>query len=178
VTATEARSRAHARFGPVALAADECRGARDLTGRARPRRSQLAVQTLLDRLDSIDPTVGTSLEKTGHEGTMRWVTRMESYLLRLAFWLTVVLGALALALTLSGLFSVLSYLVRTAHQGNRRAHGARCHHARCHAAGPGVVDPARRLGLLFGGGAAATLAALLPATRAAHLDPTRALRED
>ena len=33
---------------------------------------------------------------------------------------------------------------RAAHQGNRRAHGARCDHARCHAAGPVAVDPAGR----------------------------------
>jgi ABC-type antimicrobial peptide transport system permease subunit len=36
---------------------------------------------------------------------------MQAYLLQIAFGLTVVLGGLALVLTMSGLFSVLSYLV-------------------------------------------------------------------
>jgi len=46
---------------------------------------ELARQMLLNRLTSIDPTMD-------QVGTMRWVTRMETYLLQLAFWLTVVLG--------------------------------------------------------------------------------------
>jgi putative ABC transport system permease protein len=37
---------------------------------------------------------------------------------------------------------------RAAHQGNRRADGARCDHARCHPVGPVAVDPPRRRGPL------------------------------
>ena len=36
---------------------------------------------------------------------------MQTYVLGIAFWVAVVLGGLALVLTVSGLFSVLSYLV-------------------------------------------------------------------
>jgi ABC-type antimicrobial peptide transport system permease subunit len=148
--------------------------------------------------------------------TMRTMARMDTYFLQIAFWLTVVLGGLALALTLSGLFSVLSYLVeqRTREIGVRVALGA-------------TIQDVTRLvlsqsirpvgvGLLIGGGSAAGLAALLratlgaatighivhvldpvayavsllviiaaclvaasiPATRAARLDPTRTLRQE
>jgi predicted permease len=127
----------------------------------------LAVQTLLDRLNSVDPTLGISIESTGHVGTMRWLTRMETYLLRLAFWLTVVLGGLALALTLSGLFSVLSYLVeqRTREIGVRMALGATAHDVTRLI----LLQSIRPVGfgLFVGGGSAAGLAALLLATPSA-----------
>jgi predicted permease len=169
-----------------------------------------ARQALIDRLIAIDSGMDQMV------GTLRSVNRMETYFLRLGFWSTVGLGGLALALTLSGLFSVLSYLVeqRTREIGVRMALGAT------------TLDVMRLIlsqtirpigiGLFIGGCAAAGLSALLlatpaatligqivrvrdplayaaslliimaacltaaaiPATRAAHLDPTTTLRQE
>ena len=171
---------------------------------------EVARQTLLHRLTAIDPDMGRQV------ATLRTLARMETFFLQSAFWLTVVLGALALALTLSGLFSVLSYVVeqRTKEIGVRVALGATAQSVTrlvlSQSIRPVVV------GLFIGGGSAAGLAALLlatpaaatvgeivhvldpvayamslliiiaaclvaasiPATRAARLDPTRALRHE
>jgi predicted permease len=80
---------------------------------------ELARRALLQRLTQIDPSMGQVL-------MMKTLARMETYILQVAFWLTLVLGALALVLTLSGLFSVLSYLVeqRMKEFGVRLALGA------------------------------------------------------
>ena len=59
---------------------------------------------LVDRLTAIDPNMSEVF-------TLETVVRAGAYLLKIPFWLTLMLGALALLLTLSGLFSVLSYLV-------------------------------------------------------------------
>ena len=171
---------------------------------------ELARQALLDRLTAIDPDI------TRQVATMRTVARMETYFLQIAFSLTMALGGLALVLTLSGLFSVLSYLVeqRTKEIGVRMALGATAGDVTRLILSQSIRPVG--VGLLVGGGSAAGLAVLLlatpaaatigqivhvldpvayiaslltivaaclvagalPASRAARLDPTRALRQD
>jgi predicted lysophospholipase L1 biosynthesis ABC-type transport system permease subunit len=65
---------------------------------------ELARQVLLDDLTRVDPALGAVY-------TMRTIAGMQTYFLRIAFWVAVVLGGLALVLTVSGVFSVLSYVV-------------------------------------------------------------------
>ena len=119
-----------------------------------------ARRALLQRLTAIDPNMGQVM-------TMRTLARMETYFLQIAFWLTLVLGALALVLTLSGLFSVLSYLVeqRTKEIGVRMALGATTRDV-----GLLVLSQSIRpvgVGLIAGGGLAAALGIVLMATPAA-----------
>ena len=80
--------------------------------------SELVHRTLVDHLTRVDPNMGLIV-------TMRTVARLETFFLQIAFWVSLVLGGLALLLTVSGLFSVLSYLVEQRTQGDRRADGAR-----------------------------------------------------
>jgi putative ABC transport system permease protein len=115
-----------------------------------------ARQALLERLTSIDPGLIII--------TLRAMAGMGTYLLQLGFWLTVVLGGLALGLTVSGLFSVLSYVVEQQAKeiGVRMALGATTSHvARL------VLSQSIRpvgIGLAAGGGLAAAVAIVLMAT--------------
>ena len=168
-----------------------------------------ARKALLQRLTTIDPNMGQVM-------TMRTMARMQAYLLQIAFWLTLVLGGLALALTLSGLFSVLSYLVeqRAKEIGVRMALGATprtvgklvlSQLARPVAIGllagtamaggvaillmstPAastigsvvhVLDPVAYAGSLICIVTACAFSALVPALRAARIDPMRTLRQE
>jgi hypothetical protein len=120
-----------------------------------------ARRSLLRRLTIIDPNMGQVI-------TMRTVARMKTYFLQIAFWLTLTLGGVALVLTLSGLFSVLSYLVeqRTKEIGVRMALGATSPDV-----GTLVLSQSIRpvaFGLIAGGALAAALGIVLMATPAAE----------
>jgi ABC-type antimicrobial peptide transport system permease subunit len=114
----------------------------------------LARRTLLDHLVKVDGNMGMIM-------TMRSLARLETFFLQIAFWVSLVLGGLALLLTVSGLFSVLSYLVeqRTREIGVRMALGASSRQVTRlmlgHTARPVVY------GLLAGVGLAASLATIL-----------------
>ena len=132
-----------------------------LTMRVRGN-AERARHALVDRLAAIDPNMG-------EVSTMQTIARAEAYLLGIPFWLTLVLGALALLLTLSGLFSVLSYLVeqRTREIGVRMALGA----TRRSVTALVLTQSARPvgIGLLLGGSFTAALGAALLATPAAEV---------
>ena len=169
----------------------------------------LARQTLLEHLTKIDPNMGSIT-------TMRTVARLETMFLEIAFWVSVVLGGLALILTVSGLFSVLSYLVeqRTREIGVRIALGATSQKvtrlmlsqttrpvmygliagaglagvlAITLLASPAgaligdivhVTDPVAYVSSLIVIVVACLVAAWIPATRAARVDPMRTLRQE
>jgi hypothetical protein len=123
--------------------------------------SERARRALADGLAAIDPNMG-------QVSTLQTIARREAYLLAIPFWLTLALGALALLLTLSGLFSVLSYLIeqRTREIGVRMALGATGR-----GIGALVLSQTARpvgIGLLVGGSLTAALGATLLATPAAE----------
>jgi predicted permease len=97
--------------------------------------------------------------------TLRAAAGLEAYLLGLAFWVSVVLGGLALLLTVSGLFSVLSYAVeqRAREIGVRMALGAPAGSI-TRLVRSQLMRPAG-VGLGLGTALASALAALLLATR-------------
>jgi predicted permease len=117
----------------------------------------LARETLLDHLTNVDPNMGNII-------TMQTVARLETFFLQIAFWVSLILGGLALLLTVSGLFSVLSYLVeqRTREIGVRMALGASSHKVTQLL----LAQTTRPVmyGLIAGAGLAAALAAAVIAT--------------
>ena len=120
---------------------------------------ELARQALLERLVPVDPVVQIL--------TLRSMAGASTYLLRIAFRVTVALGGLALVLTVSGLFSVLSYVVeqRATEIGVRMALGATTRHVV-----KGVLYESLRpvgIGLAAGVGLAAAVAIVLMSTSAA-----------
>jgi len=127
----------------------------DLLLRVRGNLEQARV-ALLGRLPGLDPGFGVM--------TLRSMLGMETYLLQVGFALTVVLGLLALVLTVSGLFSVLSYVVEQQSKeiGVRMALGA----ATKHVAQLVLFQSLRPIGagLAAGGGLAAAVAIALIAT--------------
>jgi predicted permease len=123
--------------------------------------AEIARRTLVDRLAAIDPNIS-------EVGTLETLVHTNAYLLGIPSRITLALGSLALLLTLSGLFSVLSYLVeqRTREIGVRIALGASRR-----SIGALVLSQSARpvgIGLLIGGGLTAGLGAALLATPAAE----------
>jgi ABC-type antimicrobial peptide transport system permease subunit len=99
--------------------------------------------------------------------TLRTLANTGTYILQIAFWVTVVIGGLALALTVSGLFSMLSYVIeqRAKEISVRMALGATAGSVAAL-----VLSQLARpvaLGLVVGGSLAAALAVILMATPAA-----------
>ena len=121
---------------------------------------EAARRALIERLTTVDPNVGGIM-------TLRTIATIPTYLLQIAFWVTVVLGGLALALTVSGLYSVLSYVIeqRAKEIGVRMALGATTRRVAAM-----VLSQLARpvaIGLVTGTGLAAALATVLMSTPAA-----------
>jgi hypothetical protein len=91
-------------FSGVYLPIDPHSPGTSLTLRVRGDPGQARV-ALIDRLTRVDPALDHEIQ------TMRTIAGMAAYILQIAFWVTLVLDGLALVLTVSGLFCVLSYLV-------------------------------------------------------------------
>ncbi len=96
--------------------------------------------------------------------TLRTASGVQTYVLQIAFGLTIVLGGLALVLTVSGLFSVLSYLVEQQARdfGVRMALGAITTHIVRLVLAQSFRPVA--IGLAAGSGLAAAVAIVLRAT--------------
>ena len=143
------------------LSAGECHDAQDVARRARPRRSRTGAAGAPGSIDHDQSRHGAPGDDHAHavqDGNLLPADRV------------LVDGRPRRAGAGADAVGPVQRAVvpgRAAHQGDRRADGARCDHAGCHAAGPVAVDPAVGFGLVIGGGAAAGLAALLLATPAA-----------
>jgi hypothetical protein len=115
-----------------------------------------ARQILLERLTSIDPALSNII-------TLQTIAGLQTYILRILSWIAVVLGGLALVLTVSGLFSVLSYVVEQQAKeiGVRMALGATTRDV----VGLVLSQSLRPVGvgLVAGGGLAAAVAIVLTA---------------
>jgi predicted permease len=124
--------------------------------RGNPDEVRLA---LVGKLPGLDPGFGVM--------TLRTTAEAQAYMLRIAFGLTVVLGGLALVLTVSGLFSVLSYLVEQQAReiGVRIALGAATTNVLLLVLSQSLRPVA--IGLAAGGGLAVAVAIVLMSTPAA-----------
>jgi hypothetical protein len=127
-----------------------------LRARGNPDEVRLA---LVGKLPGLDPAFGVM--------TLRTTAEAQAYMLRIAFGLTIVLGGLALVLTVSGLFSVLSYLVEQQAKeiGVRMALGAATTNVVRLVLSQSLRPVA--IGLAAGGGLAVAVAIVLMSTPAA-----------
>jgi ABC-type antimicrobial peptide transport system permease subunit len=116
---------------------------------------------LVGKLPGLDPGFGVM--------TLRTTSEAQAYMLRIAFGLTLVLGGLALVLTVSGLFSVLSYLVEQQSKeiGVRIALGAATTNVVRLVLSQSLRPVA--IGLAAGGGLAVAVASVLMSTAASEI---------
>ena len=132
-----------------------------LTLRVRGDLEQ-ARQALLERLTKVDPGLGAI-------NTLRSIAGMQTSILRIAFWVTVVHGVLARVFTVWGLLIVLSYVVEQWAKdiGVRMALGATTRNVVQIVLSQSIRPVG--VGLIAGGGLAAALAIVLITTPVASL---------
>ena len=146
--------------------------------------SALTQRTLVDRLARIDQNLGMVV-------TMRTLARLETFFLQIAFWVSLVLGGLALLLTVSSSQKVtrliLAQTTRPVVYGLLAGVALAASLATLVIASPAgstiteivrVTDPIAYVSSLLLIVAACLFAAWIPATRAARLDPMQTLRQE